>query len=326
MSMPDDHKWMAVAARLARKARPLSRPNPAVACLIVREGRLLARGWTAQGGRPHAEAEALAALHAREEKAQGATLYVTLEPCAHRSERGPACADLVIQARPVRVVIGQLDPDSRMQGKGIERIERAGISVDVLRDRDTHASLAGYLMQAQFSRPFVTLKLAISSDGFIARENGAEPWITGQEARAHVHARRAMQDAILVGGTTWREDAPRLDVRLEGLGHRSPKRYVLTASETLEGVETLCKPAAIHKLSSIQYLYVEGGAHAAQAFLDADLVDRLDIYRAPITVGHGTKAPLLLERPDALERDDGWTLAQQCRLGSDHFTAYNRIK
>lgn len=315
---------MAAAARLAGRARPLARPNPAVAALVVREGRVIARGWTAAGGRPHAEAVALAGL--APEEVAGATLYVTLEPCAHRSERGPSCADLVAAARPARVVIGQHDPDPRTAGKGRARLEAAGIAVTLLDDAASAASLSGFLTRQRLGRPWVTLKLATSLDGCIALADGTSRWITGEAARAHVHAQRARNDAILVGGGTWRADAPRLDVRLPGLERRSPQRIVLTRGPAPEGTTALPAPEAMAGLEGVQYLYVEGGAATAAAFLAADLVDELHLYTAPIVIGEGKRAlgPLGLAR---LEDAHGrWRLAERRQLGSDSFAAYWRIR
>jgi len=312
---------MAAAARLAARARPLSRPNPAVACIIVKDGTVQARGWTQAGGRPHAEAAALAQMP--EGGAAGATIYVTLEPCAHQSERGPSCSDLIVAAQPENVVIGVTDPDPRTSGNGIARLREAGIAVDVLDHPDAKASLAGFLTRETQGRPFLTLKLAMSEDGFIAREPGQDQWITGEVARAHVHGQRARQDAILVGRGTWDADRPRLDVRLPGIEDRSPQRYVLTRGAAPDGVGALALPDAISELSEIQYLYIEGGAGAAQAFMDAGLVDKLHIYTAPITIGSGTKAPAQL-LAQALAQSSEWYATEKRQLGSDTFTAYSR--
>lgn len=313
---------MAAAARLAARARPLSRPNPGVAALVVHEDRVIARGWTAAGGRPHAEAAALAGL--APEVLARATLYVTLEPCAHQSERGPACADLILAAQPSRVVIGQIDPDPRTAGQGMARLEAAGIAVTLLDDAASAASLAGFLTRQRLGRPWVTLKLATSLDGCIALADGTSQWITGEAARAHVHAHRARHDAILVGGGTWRADSPRLDVRLPGLEARSPQRVVLTRGPAPEGTTALPTPEAIADLAGVQYLYVEGGAETAAAFLAADLVDELHLYTAPILIGDGKRAvgPLgLAGLPQAHSR---WSLATRRKLGSDAFASYLR--
>lgn len=312
---------MAAAARLAARARPLSRPNPGVACIVVKDDVVLARGWTQAGGRPHAEAVALAKLP--EGGAKGATIYVTLEPCAHQSERGPSCTDLIVAAQPAHVVIGVTDPDPRTSGKGITRLREAGVAVDVLDHFDAKEGLAGFLTRETQGRPFVTLKLAMSEDGFIAREPGLAPWITGEFARAHVHAQRARQDAILVGKSTWDADSPGLDVRLPGIESRSPQRYVLTSGSAPDSASALPSPHAISQLSEIQYLYVEGGAGTAQAFLDAGLVDALHIYTAPITIGSGLKAPEALQ-PNTIAQFSEWTVCEKRQLGSDTFTAYSR--
>lgn len=316
---------MAAAARLALRARPLSRPNPGVAALVVHEGRVVGRGWTQTGGRPHAEAVALASL--APEVLAAATLYVTLEPCAHQSERGPACADLICAARPARVVIGQLDPDPRTAGQGIARLEAAGIAVSLLDDALSAASLAGFLTRQTHARPWVTLKLATSLDGCIGLADGTSQWITGETARKHVHARRAQHDAILVGGGTWRTDAPRLDVRLPGLETRSPRRVVLTrGAAPADGVTALPSPGAIADLEGVQYLYVEGGAETAAAFLAQDLVDELHLYTAPILIGDGRRALGALGLATLANAHGRWQLAERRQLGSDSFTSYLRTR
>ena len=302
-----DARWLAAAAALAERARPLSRPNPAVGAILVKDGLVVGRGWTRSGGRPHAEAEALAQAG---DDARGATAYVTLEPCAHRSERGPACAGLLADAGLTRVVVGVADPDSRTAGVGIGQLRAAGIEVAQAEDPACRASLAGYLTRARFGRPFVTLKLALTADGFVARPDGSSQWITGEAARAHAHRERARSDAILVGGGTMRSDAPRLDVRLAGLEARSPRRLVLTSGAVPEDWEALRDPQAIHALGDAQYLMVEGGARVAQAFLAAGLVDRMLLYRAPVTFGEGIAA-----FPDGLPR--GWSCIDRRVLGND---------
>ncbi|WP_017665441.1 bifunctional diaminohydroxyphosphoribosylaminopyrimidine deaminase/5-amino-6-(5-phosphoribosylamino)uracil reductase RibD [Porphyrobacter sp. AAP82] len=315
---------MAAAARLAARARPSSRPNPGVGALVVAGGRVIARGWTRAGGRPHAEAAALAGL--APEVLGRAALYVTLEPCAHLSERGPACADLICTARPARVVIGQLDPDPRTAGQGMARLEAAGIAVTLLGDDASAASLAGFLTRQRAGRPWVTLKLATSLDGCIALADGTSQWITGEAARAHVHAQRARHDAILVGGGTWRADSPRLDVRLPGLEARSPQRVVLTRRAAPEGAAALPAPDAIASLEGVQYLYVEGGAAAAAAFLAADLVDELHLYTAPIVIGDGLRALGPLGLASLGEAHGRWHIAERRQLGSDAFAAYLRTR
>ena len=316
-----DADWLAAAARLAGRARPLSNPNPGVAAIIVKDGAVIGRGWTQAGGRPHAEAAALA--HAGD-AAQGATLYSTLEPCAHRSDRGPACSDLIAASGIAALVYAVEDPDPRTAGGGAKWIARAGIAVRQVHCAAAHASLSGYLTRQRLGRPHVTLKLAMSLDGSTALANGNSQWITGEIARAHVHSRRAMADTILVGGGTWRSDRPRLNVRLPGLETRSPARYVLTRGTAPEGVQTISSPEAISDIPGAQYLYVEGGAMTAAAFLAADLVDTLHLYRAPIVIGGGSGSVNDIGLADLASAHDRWALTDRRQLGSDLFEAYQR--
>lgn len=316
--MSEDARWLAAAAALAARARPLSRPNPAVGAIIVKDGRTIARGWTRPGGRPHAEAEALAAAG---NAARGATLYVTLEPCAHQSQRGPACADLVCASGLARIVIGCMDPDPRTAGEGLARIREAGIAAEHLPSPACEASLSGYLAQKRLGRPEVTLKLAMSLDGCIALASGESQWITGAEARAHTHAMRAKADAILVGHGTLRDDNPRLDVRLPGLAGRSPERWVLTHGEAPEGWRALSAPEAVATMEGAQYLFIEGGAQTATAFLAAGLVDRLLIYRAPILVG-GRPALGDFGLASLAGAHGKWRMTERRQLGSDTLEVY----
>ncbi len=308
---------MAAAASLAARGRPLSRPNPAVGALVVKDGVVVGRGWTQAGGRPHAEAIALE--HAGE-AARSATLFVTLEPCAHLSERGPACASLVTATALQRVCIGCEDPDPRTAGAGIAAIRAAGIEVTVLASREAEASLAGYLMLRRQHRPHVTLKLALSIDGCLAWPPGGERWLTGEEARAHCHALRAKSDAILVGGGTLRADQPRLDVRLPGLETRSPERWVLTSGAAPQGWRALPSPEAIQDMNHVQYLFVEGGAQTASSFVEAGLVDTLLVYRAPVTIAAARPAlPQFAQSAMA-----GWQRVDSRPLGKDTLEVYRR--
>ncbi len=324
LSADTDLRWLAAAAALAQRGVPMSRPNPAVGAILVRDGRVLARGWTQDGGRPHAEAVALAAAG---NLARGATLYVSLEPCAHQSARGPACADLVAASGVGRVVVGCADPDPRTAGQGLERIRRAGIAADLVPSQACAEGLAGYLSLRQRGRPLVTLKLALSLDGCIATASGESQWITGAEARAHCHAMRARHDAILVGGGTLRADAPRLDVRLPGLEARSPARWVLTRGAAPAGWQALPAPAAISSaMPDVQTLFVEGGAGAAAAFLRAGLVDRLLLYRAPILIGGGQPCLGDIALASLADAHGQWQREHSGQLGNDQFEVYRRIE
>lgn len=208
----------------------------------------------------------------------------------------------------------------------MERLRSAGIDAQLLGSTGAEDSLAGYVTRARHGRPHVTLKLALSLDGCIALASGASRWITGEYARAHVHARRARADAILVGGGTWRSDRPRLDVRLPGLEARSPRRILLSRGVAPEGTTVIDAPESIAGLDDVQYLYVEGGAHTAASFLAADLVDQIDLYRAPIVIGDGLRAVEGLGLTDLAQAHGRWQPMEQAQLGSDMFTAYRRTR
>jgi diaminohydroxyphosphoribosylaminopyrimidine deaminase/5-amino-6-(5-phosphoribosylamino)uracil reductase len=215
---------MRAALRLARRGLGQVWPNPAVGCVIVKDGRVVGRGWTQPGGRPHAETEALQRAGAA---ARGATAYVTLEPCSHHGKT-PPCADALIAAGIARVVAAVEDPDPRVSGAGIARLRDAGIAVETgLCAAEAKEINAGFFCRINLGRPLVTLKLATSLDGRIATRTGASRWITGAMAREHAHALRAVHDAVLVGTETAAIDDPELTCRLPGLAHRSPVRVVL---------------------------------------------------------------------------------------------------
>ncbi len=217
-------RFMALALSLASRGLGNVWPNPAVGCVIVKDGRIAGRGWTAPGGRPHAETQALAQAGAQ---ACGATAYVSLEPCAHHA-RTPPCADALIAAGISRVVCAVADIDPRVAGKGFQRLRAAGITVDagVLEGR-ARALNKGFFSRMQRGRPMLTLKLASSLDGRIATATGESQWLTGPEARRAVHGLRAAHDAVMVGAGTARADDPSLTVR--GLGiERQPVRVVVS--------------------------------------------------------------------------------------------------
>ena len=320
-----DRRFMDEAVALGDAARGQSAPNPNVGCLIVSaSGKVIARSATAPGGRPHAEA---LALEQAGKRAKGATVYVTLEPCAHQSVRGPACTDLLIAAKPARVVVALKDPDKRTSGKGIRKLHAAGVAVTLGIGREAaKASLAGWLTGLELGRPRITLKLALSIDGKIALPSGESQWITGEDARRHVHLERAHSDMILVGRGTFLADRPRLDVRLPGLEERSPRRALLTSGEEVDGWETLESPQDVTRLHDVNDLLVEGGSATATAFLSADLVDRIMIYRAPIIVGEG-KSSFGYVGLDAIADAHGrWRLVDEQRLGVDRLEVYERVR
>jgi diaminohydroxyphosphoribosylaminopyrimidine deaminase / 5-amino-6-(5-phosphoribosylamino)uracil reductase len=320
-----DTRFMAEAVRLGESARGRSAPNPNVGCVIVSaRGDIIGKGATAPGGRPHAEA---IALEQAERKAAGSTVYVTLEPCAHESPRGRACADLLVKAKPARVVVALKDPDPRTSGKGLRKLRDAGIEVKLGMGRKQAAeSLSGWLTRQKLGRPRITLKLALSIDGKIALPSGESKWITGEDARKHVHLERARSDMILVGRGTYLADAPKLDVRLPGLEDWSPRRALLTRGEAVDGWEILKNPEDVYRLHDVNDLLVEGGSATATAFLSADLVDRILIYRAPIIVGEG-KSSFGYVGLDAIADAHGlWEPRDGRRLGVDRLEVYERVR
>jgi len=314
---------MGAALALAERGRALSTPNPNVGCVIVNQGRVVGRGWTQPGGRPHAEAMALAEAGA---KSRGATVHTTLEPCAHESRRGPACDGLLVAAGVSRVMIALVDPDPRTDGCGIARLRDAGIHVVTgVRSAEATRAMAGFLTRYRLGRPHVTLKLAMALDGAVAMADGASRWITGPEARAHAHLERARHEAILVGRGTMEADNPALDVRLAGLEGRSPKRITLSGGNAVAGWDSLSDPAGIAALEGVDHLLVEGGVQTAAAFLAADLIDRLLLYRAPILIGGGKTLPDI-GLGDLAAAHGRWRLHDARRLGSDRVEVYERAR
>jgi len=295
---------MAKAVALGEEARGSSAPNPNVGCVIVSSaGKLVGKGATAGGGRPHAES---IALDQAGKRARAGNVYVTLEPCAHDSARGP---------------------DPRTSGKGVRRLRRAGIEVALGVGREeARDSLSGWLTRLQLGRPRITLKLALSIDGKIALPSGESKWITGEDARRHVHLQRAHSDMILVGRGTYLADQPRLDVRLPGLEPRSPRRALLTRGEPVDGWEILHSPKDVARLHDVNDLLVEGGSATATTFLAEDLVDRILIYRAPIIVGEGKSSFGYVGLEGIADAHGRWRFVDACSLGVDRLEVYDRVR
>ena len=235
-----DERWMRLALSLGQRGLGRVWPNPAVGCVIVKDGKVLGRGWTQKGGRPHAETEALAQAGTA---AKGATAYVTLEPCAHHGKT-PPCANALVSAGITRVVSALDDPDSRVAGQGYKILQDAGVEVtqDVLSDPAAELN-QGFLLNRTIGRPMFTLKMASSIDGRIATASGESRWITGPEARRQVHLMRATNDAVLVGAGTARTDDPLLDVRYMGLSGDNPVRIILDGGLSLSLTSRLAQTA-----------------------------------------------------------------------------------
>jgi len=320
----DDEQHMRAALALARRGLGVAWPNPAVGCVLVRDGRVVGRGTTAPGGRPHAEAVALAMAG---EAARGATAYVTLEPCSHHGKT-PPCADALIAAGVSRVVVAGGDPDPRVNGAGIARLSAAGVQVQtgVLADA-ANSQQAGFLLRVREGRPMVTLKLAATLDGRIATRTGESRWITGPDARRAAHALRGRHDAVMAGVGTVLADDPDLTCRIPGF-RRTPQvrvvldstlrtpltaRLVATAADTptwiIHGADAdagrkqaleqvgvrlfgtaapkVDLPTALRLLggAGLTRVLAEGGAGVAASLLAAGLVDRMAWFHAPAVIG-----------------------------------------
>ncbi len=314
---------MKTALGLARRGLGQVWPNPAVGCVIVRYdsdeqamGRVVGRGWTQPGGRPHAETQA---LERAGEEARGATAYVSLEPCSHQGVT-PPCTQALVEAGIERVVSALEDPDPRVAGQGLAHLRKSGIDVTtgLCADEASHVN-AGYLMRQRSGRPLITLKVATTLDGQIANHRGESRWITGAEARAHTHLVRAKQDAVMVGVGTVVADNPQLDCRLDGLQDRSPVRVIvdsrLRTPLTSRLVET-AKDSATWMITSagdepirikafedlgVEVLEVAVGADAHPNLVDAvELLGSRGITRLMVEGGGHLSGALL--RSDLIDR------------------------
>ncbi len=355
-SRADDERWMRLAIGLGKRGLGQVWPNPAVGCVIVRNERVVGRGFTQSGGRPHAETEALAQAGAA---AEGATAYVSLEPCAHHGKT-PPCAEALIAAKVARVVSAMQDPDARVAGQGHAKLRAAGIAVetDILKTEAEHANI-GFLTRITQGRPSVTLKLAMTLDGKIATRTGDSQWITGPEARAYTHLLRANHDAIMVGSGTVLADDPDLRVRHHGLEKSSPVRVVLDTtlktpadsklvqsagetpvwlchSETVTPDKTWGSSAAVLMpcrmvdrtldienalqalgAKGITRLFSEGGAAVAASLLRAGAVDRLIVMTAGAAIGNDGLSALGSLGIAALADAPRFRLHDLRRLGQD---------
>lgn len=255
-AQPDDERFMRLALALGRRNLGDTWPNPAVGAVIVKDGVVIARGWTQEGGKPHAEIEA---LRRAKKSAEGATMYVSLEPCSHQGKT-PPCADAIIRAGIARVVSAMEDPNPEVAGQGHERLRAKGISVEVGPGAEEARRIhAGHVMRVTKGRPYLTVKLAISADGKAGLAGRRPAVISGEAARERVFQIRAANDAILVGIGTVLSDDPQLTCRLPGMFERSPVRVVLdedlrlplatsvvaTVRETPTWVFTSHRPSAI---------------------------------------------------------------------------------
>ena len=325
----DDQSHMARAAALADAVHGTTTPNPWVGCVVVPHSPAPGlpdayEGATAPPGGPHAEVRALRSA-AADDRARGAVLYTTLEPCSHHG-RTPPCVDAIVEAGVSRVVIGVLDPDPRVSGRGAESLQGAGIEVVVgVESARIAEQLAPYLKHRRTGRPWVVLKLAATLDGRTAAPDGSSRWITGEEARRDVHRLRARSDAVLVGAGTVRADDPELTVRSGDRGDRQPIRVVLGRAPADARVHPALELSGdlgdvLDDLGSrgVLQLLVEGGAHVAHQLHRAGLVDRYVLYLAPALFG-GDDARPVFAGPGAPTVGDVWRgrLVSVERLGED---------
>ncbi|MCF3593342.1 bifunctional diaminohydroxyphosphoribosylaminopyrimidine deaminase/5-amino-6-(5-phosphoribosylamino)uracil reductase RibD [Rhodobacteraceae bacterium LMO-12] len=355
---------MALALSLGRRGMGRTWPNPAVGCVIVRDGRIVGRGVTAPGGRPHAEPLALAQAGAA---ARGATAYVSLEPCAHHGQT-PPCAQALVDAGVARVVAPLEDNDPRVSGQGFAMLRAAGIAVTTgVLSNEAARDHAGFFLRNQMNRPFVTLKLATSFDGRIATATGESQWITGQLARRAVHAMRARHDGVMVGGGTARADDPSLTVREMGVD-RQPVRIVVSRHLDLPLMSRLARSAkdiplwlahgpaadpALHSAwegigarlfpcalsggqldltsvlgalaeAGLTRVFCEGGGGLAASLLAADLVDELVGFTAGLAIGAEGLPAIGALGLSNLQTAPRFTLAETRDLGGDVLHIWRR--
>lgn len=351
-----DIHHMKSAIAMARRGIGRTAENPSVGCVVVKGGCIIARARTSDGGRPHAERNALEQV---EETAQGATLYVTLDPCTHHGQT-PPCTDVIIQAGVKRVVIGAPDVDPRVRGKSVKTLQDAGIEVttDVLTEECRSVNI-GFFSRIKQNRPYITLKTACTLDGKIATSSGESKWITGELARKSVHQLRSRHDAILVGIDTVIADDPALTTRIDGIEHKAARIVLdtdLRTSTNSQLVKTAKQSpvhifytqasqshdplieagASLHKvpkhdLGSVlacltnigtNRLLVEGGASVHTSFLKQGLFDELHLYRAPTCIGSDGLSVINTMNINELENRLDLQCIERKTLGQDCLEVY----
>ncbi len=292
---PDHEKWMEFAIELGARQMPFTPPNPWVGCVLVAKSGEVFFGNTQPPGGKHAE---IVALDAAGVKADGSVMYVTLEPCAHYG-RTPPCTQAIIEAGVKKVFMALPDPDKKVYGSGIKELRAASIDCQIgLCAKKAAEILLPYLKQRVTGRPFVVLKLAATSDGYIAAPDYSSKWITGEEARKDAHRLRAESGAVAVGANTLRHDDPELTVRL--VDGKDPLRIVLGKADSDSKAQPLLEWTSgpeelldyLGEMNILQLL-VEGGSKAAGAFHTKGLVDKYVIYFAPALLGNGNGVPMI---------------------------------
>jgi len=290
------------ALELAERGRgQVDHTHPVVGAVVERNGEVVGEGWYAGRGTPHAEVAALAAAG---DRARGATLYVTLEPCSHHGDT-PPCADAVVEAGIARVVAGAVDPNPKVDGRGLERLREAGVEVEVLDSWEARVQNEGWRVWIAHGRPFVTYKVAMTLDGRVTVPGSR--WVSAEESRRRVHELRARSDAVAVGMGTVRADDPALTARDVG-AERQPRRLAFGRGPLPEGSELELRSGELESelaalaAEGVQSLLLEGGPTLAAAFLEHDLVDKLLVFVAPRLSGAGPGPVAALPEPLSLSR------------------------
>ena len=292
------------ALELAERGRATTHPNPVVGAVVVRDGEIVGEGWHERAGGPHAE---IVALRAAGERARGATLYVTMEPCSHHGRTAP-CTDAIVAGGISKVVVGATDPDPRVDG--LEALREAGVEVEVAEGElgfRARAQNEAWRTWVSRRRPFVTYKAALTLDGRMTMPGSR--WISGEEARRLVHELRAASDAVAVGMETAYTDRPRLDARDVAVV-RQPRRLVFGSRPLPDGVELerlsrdLVAELARLAADGVQSLLLEGGSTVATSFLELDLIDKLIVFVSPNLSGAGPTLFGAVTRPVELRRFD----------------------
>jgi len=362
---PEDVAYMKMALDLSRRGLGHVAPNPSVGCVLVKDGHIIGRGWSGQGGRPHAEVYALNSAGI----AHGATAYVTLEPCAHFGKT-PPCAEALVNADIAKIFIATGDPDPRVSGKGIAILEDAGIEVcEGLLKEEADLINQGFFQSITENKPLVTVKLATSKDGKIAKKQGEQAWVTGPEARIRGHLYRANHDAIMVGINTVVVDNPSLDCRTNGLEDRSPIRIVLDSELRIPLESKLCdtsiQPTWIMTQSDnqgkikilenkgikvfvvsknqdggldlnevmtvlakegITRLLSEGGGQVNASLMKAGLIDRIIWFKSSESIGT-TGVNALYDIPiEKLSDYVTLSVLDEGMVGADHWQEFNVIR
>ena len=355
--VPDARTWMRRALDLARRGWGQTAPNPMVGAVVVRDGEMVGEGWHPRWGEPHAE---VLALRAAGERARGATLYVTLEPCSHTGKT-PPCTEAILAAGVARVVVAARDPNPLARG-GVERLRAGGVAVDTGLEEEQARELNApffHAFETDGARPWIVLKLAVSLDGAMADARRTRGWITGPESRREVHRLRAGADAVAVGVGTVLADDPALTVRDVEPPRVAPRRVVLdstlrtpidaalvrTAREVpttivarepdparasalrAAGVEILQQPSlddALRALAGagIRSMLVEGGPRLTGSLLAAALVDRLIIFQAPVILGAGALNAFAHTPAAVVSAAPRWRVVERRTFGEDVMTTY----